>query len=156
MSSEKYPMLGFKLGNGRTIKVHAFIWEPSLPEVRKIVTSHGTKEIEVDRNRFKCSDVIHPSKTHVLDWDRLDKLPSGSSQFPNCTISVLLSSEPFAANALCSELAVIMFVDYVVESSMKSILESSLHDLDWENLAMDVAYHINELRSDSFLKSTNH
>ena len=100
MNSDGYPNFSFRLDDGRTIKVHAFIWEPSLPETRKAVTGEDIELFEIDRNRFKCSDVIRPTKTHVLDWDRLNKLPCNSSRFPNSTINVLLSSEPLSADAL--------------------------------------------------------
>jgi len=156
MNPGRYPNLSFKLDDGRTIKVHAFIWEPSLPETMKVVTGEGTEQIEIDRNRFKCSDVIRQTKTHVLDWDRLNKLPSGSAKFPNSTINVLLSSEPLSANALYSELAVIMFVNYIDGASMKSILERTLHDLDWDSLAEDVTAFQNELWQDVLDEKTLH
>ena len=156
MNPDGYPNLSFKLNDGRTIRVHAFIWEPSLPETMKDVTRDDIKQVEIDRNRFKCSDVIRPTKTHVLDWDRLNKLPSNSSKFPDSTINVLLSSEPLAAGALYSELAVIMFMDHIEELSMQAILEKLLHDLDWAKHAEDVTVAQNELWQDDWLEKTLH
>lgn len=137
-----YPNLTFKLDCGRKVKVHAFIWEPCSPELIEVHTSKGKEQVEIERNRFKCSDIIPVplSKTHVVNWELVDEFVNHPPRCPNCTINVLLSSEPISKDALYSELAVIMFMDYVEGMSIESMLEKYLHDLDWKELATDVKF----------------
>jgi hypothetical protein len=138
MDLSAYPNLSFKLDSGRTVRVHAFIWEASYPETLEVATAEGKKQLEIERNRFRCSDIISPTKTHIVNWELVDEFVNHPPRVPNCVINVLLSSEPMSEEALYSELAVLLFTDHFDGWSIESVLTRHLHDLDWERLAVNV------------------
>ena len=156
MDLSAYPNLSFKLDDGRKIKVHVFIWEPSYPETLLVGSGKDRKEVEIERKRLQSEKIIGPRKTHVVNMEYIDKFQNHPPRIPNSAINVLLSSGPITEGALYSELVVLVFMDYVEGSSMESILEEKLHDLDWEEHAEDVSDHTNELWKEAWLVRTVH
>ena len=133
-----YPNLSFKLGDGRRLKVHTFVWQPSYQERIEVKTGHDVKKIKIERKMSIHENIFGHCSTHLVNCQYVDMYINHPPRLPNSVICILLSSEPINDVALYSELAVELYMDYVEGLSMETILERYLHDLDWENLALDV------------------
>jgi|GEM_PF-3408866 len=128
------PDLSFKLNDEREVYVNALIWEPTYSE-KKLIHKEGEAKIQVaEQKAMKAEEFFGNREILFLDADYVDADPP---RIANTAMTAWLSSAPFHASAIRSELIVVFFLDYTKGVSLEYMLRSSLKDIVWGAHAKD-------------------
>jgi len=156
MNPDKYPNLKFKLNSGRWLRVDSFVWEPSYSEVIEVQDGEDCREVVRTGKRVTVEKLFGHRCHHFIGPEYVDKYQNHPPRTPNTSITVLLSSTPIYDSAIASELLVTCFMDHVECSSIESMLQRELQDLDWEELADDITEEAYRVWDETFLERSIH
>jgi hypothetical protein len=156
MNPNKYPDLSFKLDDGRRVKVNAFVWEASYSETIEIQDGEDCRDLVRAGKRITVEKLFGHRCHHFIGPEYVDKYQNHPPRIPNTSITVLLSSTPIADGAISSELLLTCFMDHVEFSSIESMLQREVHDLDWEELAVDVSEEAYEVWDGTMFERSLH
>ena len=156
MNPDKFPNLCFKLDSGRRVKVNAFVWEASYSETIEVQDGEDYREVVRAGKRVTVEKLFGHRYVHFIGPEYVDKYQNHPPRIPNTSITVLLSSTPIADGAISSELLVTCFMDFVEFSSIESMLQRELHDLDWVELADDISEEAYEVWDETVLERSVH
>jgi len=129
-----YAGFAFTLDSGREVYVDLIEIETATPEV----SGHDTNPLPllIRRRGLNCGEDnwFEPAEMHLILEDRYLE-PEG---VPGTVMfSALLWSEPIKPGFGFPELYLSMLTEFNINMSIRQILEVGLHDLDWDEVAID-------------------
>lgn len=156
MNPDQFPNLRFKLNTGRWLRVDCFVWEASYSETIEVQDGDDCREVVRAGKRVTVEKLYGHRCHHFIGPKLVDTYQNHPPRTPNTSITVLLSSTPIGDGAVASELLVTFFMDHVEFSSLESMLQRDLQDLEWDELAEDITEEAYRVWDETMLERSIH